>query len=34
MRFQLKLEPKGWRVLSFSPSDFFSLSNYSRTNAQ
>lgn len=34
MRFQLKLEPKGWRVVGFSPSDFFSLSNYSRTDTQ
>ncbi len=25
MRFQLQLEPKGWKVVSFSPSDFFSL---------
>jgi hypothetical protein len=34
MRFQLKQEPKGWRVVGFSPSDFFSLSNYSRTDTQ
>jgi hypothetical protein len=25
MRLQLKLEPKGWKVISFSPSDFFNL---------
>ena len=25
MRFQLKQEAKGWKVLGFSPSDFFSL---------
>jgi hypothetical protein len=24
MRFQLKLEPKGWKVTGFSPADFFS----------
>ena len=23
MRFQLKLEPKGWKVTGFSPADFF-----------
>ena len=34
MRFTLKQEPKGWRVVGFSPSDFFSLSNYSRTDTQ
>lgn len=34
MRFQLKQEAKGWRVVGFSPSDFFSLSNYSRTDTQ
>jgi hypothetical protein len=34
MRFQLKQEPKGWRVVGFSPSDFFSLSNYSRSDTQ
>jgi hypothetical protein len=33
-RFQLKQEPKGWRVVSFSPSDLFSLSNYSGTDTQ
>jgi len=25
MRFQLKLEPKGWKVTGFSPSDFFAV---------
>jgi len=34
MRFQLKQEQKGWRVVGFSPSDFFSLSNYSRIDTQ
>jgi hypothetical protein len=34
MRFQLKQEPKGWRVLGFSPADFFSVGNFSRTNVQ
>jgi hypothetical protein len=34
MRFQLKHEAKGWRVVGFSPSDFFNLSNYSRTDTQ
>ncbi len=34
MRFELKQEPKGWRVVNFSPSDLFSLSNYSGTDTQ
>ncbi len=25
MRFQLKLEPKGWKVVSFIPADFFAV---------
>lgn len=25
MRFQLKLEPEGWKVLSFTPADFFAV---------
>jgi len=33
MRFQLKLEPKGWRVTGFSPADFFSL-GFNRADTQ
>jgi hypothetical protein len=33
-RFQLKQEPKGWRVVSFSPFDLFSLSNYTETDTR
>jgi hypothetical protein len=34
MRFQLKQEPKGWRVIGFSPANFFSVDNFSRTDVQ
>jgi hypothetical protein len=34
MRFQLKQEPKGWRVIGFSPANFFSVGNFSRTDVQ
>ena len=33
-RFQLKLETKGWKVVGFSPSDLFSMSNWNRTDTQ
>lgn len=33
VRFQLKLEPKGWKIVGFSPSDFFGL-GYSRADAE
>jgi hypothetical protein len=34
MRFQLKQEAKGWRVIGFSPANFFSVGNFSRTDVQ
>ncbi len=34
MRLRLQREAKGWRVIGFTPADFFSLSNFSRTDVQ
>jgi hypothetical protein len=34
LRFQLKQEAKGWRVIAFSPANFFSVDNFSRTDVQ
>jgi hypothetical protein len=34
MRFQLKQEAKGWKVVGFTPPDFFSLSSYNGTDVQ
>ncbi len=34
MRFRLKQEAKGWKIVGFTPADFFSLSNFSRTDVQ
>ena len=33
-RFQLKLEGKAWKVVGFSPSDLFGMSNWNRTDTQ
>ena len=33
MRMQLKLESKGWKIIGFSPADFFSL-DYSRNESR
>jgi hypothetical protein len=33
MHLQMKLEPKGWKVISFSPADFFGM-GFNRADAQ
>ena len=34
MRLQLKLEPKGWRIVGFTPADFFSVQYNPGENGQ